>query len=282
MDKLKIKIHPLFIAFGIYFAFTGKVFSFIIYSLSALLHELGHYLYSEKLGYALKNIVLMPYGAIISGDIYDLKYKDEILISLAGPFINLIISVFFVALWWVFPETYPYTELIVTANFSLFLINLLPCYPLDGGRFLLATLSLFLKRTTAKKIVKILGGVLGLTLTALFIYSLFISPNFTLLFFSLFIFVGAFSQAKNSDYVRIYSNLNYKKQFSVLPVKSYFVNGEVEIKKLYPLLNGEYYYKIEVSIGDKTQLLQGEELYKIISTLSPYDKIKTAIKTPYD
>ena len=47
------KVHPLFIIFGIYFAFTGKVFSFISYTLCACIHELGHSIVAEKLGYRL-------------------------------------------------------------------------------------------------------------------------------------------------------------------------------------------------------------------------------------
>ena len=50
MGKLKFKVHPLFIIFGIYFAFTGKVFSFISYTLCACIHELGHSSVAEKVG----------------------------------------------------------------------------------------------------------------------------------------------------------------------------------------------------------------------------------------
>ncbi len=277
MAGLKFTVHPLFIIFGIYFAFTGKVFSFIIYTLSAVIHEIGHYVQSEKLGYGLKKIVLMPYGALIKGDFDEVKYKDELLISLAGPFFNFCIAVFFVALWWIFPETYPYTELIVTANFALLLINLLPCYPLDGGRCLLATLSLFMKRKTAKIIVKTLGVLLSLLLMALFVYSLFSTPNYTILFFSLFMLTGAVSKSKNSEYIKIYSNLSYKKSPRPQTVKTLIVSGELEIKKLYPILDGEYYYQIVIDIDDQRKVLEGENLYSVISTSSPYAKIKNVI-----
>ena len=102
MAGLKFSIHPLFLAFGIYFAFTGKVFSFIIYTLSAVIHEVGHYNQSEKLGYGLKKIVLMPYGALIQGDLDGVRYKDECKIALAGPLYNFLIAIFFIAFWWVF------------------------------------------------------------------------------------------------------------------------------------------------------------------------------------
>ncbi len=278
MAGLKFSIHPLFIAFGIYFAFTGKVFSFIIYTLSAVIHEIGHYVESEKLGYGLKKIVLMPYGALIKGDISDVRYKDECLISLAGPFYNFCIATFFVALWWIFPDTYPYTDLIVLANFSLALVNLLPCYPLDGGRFLIATLSLIISRKMAIMIVKILGVLLSCVLLALFIYSIFTKVNFTLLFFSAFMLVGALGRQKDSEYVKIYSNLTYKKTTRPTVVKRLIISGESEVKSLYKLLNGEYYYEVVIDGKFSKTVLEGESLYRLISTAPPYDKLENAIK----
>ena len=280
MARLKISIHPLFLLFGIYFALTGKVFSFIVYTLSAVIHEVGHYNQSEKLGYGLKKIVLMPYGALIQGDLDGVKYKDECLIALSGPLYNFFIAVFFIALWWVFPDTYPYTDLIVTANLSLAVINLLPCYPLDGGRFLLATLSLRFERKVARRIVKGLGVAFAVVLLATFIYSIFNAVNFTLLFFSLFMLLGALETAKESEYVKIYNNLTYKKSNGVKEVKKIFINGESEVKGLYKILNGEYYYEIVVDTKFGKVVLDGEELYSILSTASPYDKIEKAIKKP--
>lgn len=90
MAKLKITIHPLFFVFGLYFAFTGKVYSFLLSVLCALIHEFGHFLASERYGYKLSRIVLMPYGAVISGDDFSpFRYSDEIMISLAGTDVKL-------------------------------------------------------------------------------------------------------------------------------------------------------------------------------------------------
>ena len=278
MVRLKFSLHPLFIIFGIYFAITGKVFSFLVYTICAALHELGHYAQSEKLGYALNKIVLMPYGAIIKGDNLNIRYKDEILIALAGPLYNFVIATFFVALWWVFPNVYPYTDIIVTANFSLAVINLLPCYPLDGGRFLIATLSLIISRKMAIMIVKILGVLLSCVLLALFIYSIFTKVNFTLLFFSAFMLVGALGRQKDSEYVKIYSNLTYKKTTRPTVVKRLIISGESEVKSLYKLLNGEYYYEVVIDGKFSKTVLEGESLYRLISTAPPYDKLENAIK----
>jgi len=61
---MRISIHPLFFLFGIYFALRGKVFLFLNFTLTALIHELGHAIAAERLGYKMNKISLMPYGAV--------------------------------------------------------------------------------------------------------------------------------------------------------------------------------------------------------------------------
>ena len=277
MACLKVSVHPLFFIFGIYFALTGKVFSFLAFTLTACIHEYGHYLASIKFGYELNKITLMPYGAIITGDITGLKYKHECYIALAGPLTNAIIALFFVALWWFIPEVYAYTELIVVANASLAIINLLPAYPLDGGRFLNATLSLLIGRKKAKIIVKSLGFLLATALLILFIYSCFTAFNLTILFFSVFAYIGVFSENDANSYVKAYDtfkiDLTTPKQ-----VKKIAVDGDMEVRKLYPLLSGDYYYELVVfSGGKKLAVISGEKLINLLSLSNGYDKIKNAV-----
>ena len=277
MASLKISVHPLFFIFGLYFALIGKVFSFLAFTFTAAIHEYGHYLASEKAGYKLNKITLMPYGAIISGDLSGLSYKDECKIALAGPLTNAIIALLCVALWWFIPDVYPYTELIVLANASIAIINLLPAYPLDGGRFLYATLCLIMKRKTASIIVKSLGLILSALLLALFIYSCFTTINLTILFFALFTLFGVLFQGKSNRYVKIYSDftldLSKPKQ-----IKRVAVSGDSLIKDLYTVLSSEYYYEILVFCGNKkTAVLSGEKLINLITYTNGYVKIKDAV-----
>ena len=100
MAGLKVSIHPLFFLFGLCYALTGKIFIFLIYTFSAVAHEIGHSLVAAGKGYKVNKLVLMPYGAVISGDT-DLSVEDQISIAVAGPLVNLLIALFFVASWWV-------------------------------------------------------------------------------------------------------------------------------------------------------------------------------------
>ena len=118
MGGVKLKIHPLTIPFALYFSVTGRFWVFLVYTVSAVIHELGHAYVSAKVGYKLGKITLMPFGAVISGEQTDFSPIDEIKIALAGPITNLVVGLFFVSIWWFFPETYAFTDVAVEACFQ--------------------------------------------------------------------------------------------------------------------------------------------------------------------
>lgn len=233
MKKFKFSIHPLFILFGIYFAITGKVFSFLVFTISACLHEFGHYYVAEKRGYRLSRLVLMPYGAVIYGDTHEMTYFDEVVIALSGPIFSLLIAVFFVSFWWLIPDSYPYLESIVLANLTIATINLIPAYPLDGGRVVNSIISLYTKPKTALKISKTIGIILGGGFVGLFIYSLIIkTPNISILMFGLFIIFGNVCVSKDLVYKEILSyftigNLKVPKEIKIVAI-----NSKITVKEL--------------------------------------------------
>ncbi|MBQ7373930.1 MAG: hypothetical protein IJW64_05150 [Clostridia bacterium] len=275
MGKLKFKVHPLFIILGIYFAFTGKVFSFLVYTISALIHELGHSLKAQKAGYRLINVTLMPFGAIIKGDISGMGYKDEIAVSLAGPMVNFLVGVFLVALWWVFPESYPYTELAVQASFALFLINLIPAFPLDGGRILLCTLSLFLKRKTALLICKAVGLIFACLFFGLFLYSCFIGVNYSILSFGVFMLIGVFENHSENRFVRLYQSLSSASLKGGKIIKEIAFDDKVTIKRLYGKIDSGYLYRVFIysDSGNLKKVLQPHEIVNLLQTKAPYEKL---------
>lgn len=281
MAKIKFIIHPLFLAFGIYFAFQGKVFSFLIFTLSAVVHEMGHSLVASRFGYELKRIVLMPYGAVIYGNSDDMPYRDEAVIALSGPFVSLAAAVLFVSLWWLVPDLYPYTEICVLANLTIASVNLLPAYPLDGGRVMLSMLSCFLKRKTAVKIVKGAGIIFSVIIFALFIRSVALkTPNLSILFFAGFILFGNLFVSRNLRYEKIKAyftlgNLQRGKKVNLLAV-----NSDVTVKGL-----KEKYHFGELTtcyIYDRNNrrvlTLYPEDVIKIISSEKLYDKVTDVYK----
>lgn len=187
----RLSAHPLFLLLGVFSAFTGRLLLFVLATLAAVEHECAHAFAARRYGFTLDRIVLMPYGAVISGDLSGMTGKQEIAVALAGPLANGVTALFFVALWWLFPETYPYTDAAAYISFSLFLVNLLPAYPLDGGRILAVLL-----RPLGEKRARIVRTAVSLLTAAgavaLFVLSCFTAPRFETLAFGLLLVAGCF------------------------------------------------------------------------------------------
>lgn len=193
--RAKLRVHPLFLAVGVLTAFTGGLILFLAATLAALEHECAHAYAAHRYGYTLDKIVLMPYGAVIAGDISGIGKRQELAVLAAGPLCNLATGIFFVALWWIYPETYPFTELAATVSFSLFFVNLLPAYPLDGGRMLRLFLDPIGKKR-AHAISCAISLIVAAGVLALFILSCFSKPQWTALAFSVLLAAGAFGGGK--------------------------------------------------------------------------------------
>ena len=276
MGRIKLKIHPLFYLLGLYYAFANKLLLFVVCTLTAVIHELGHSLVAGDRGYRLNKITLMPFGAVVSGESSELNFKDELIIALAGPLTNLLVAIFFIAFWWIFPESYPYTELAVNANLSMALINCIPAYPLDGGRILSAFLSIKSGRKRAIFICKLLGIIFSIILLCLFILSIFNSINISILFFALFIFFGAISREKDIVYLKIYKGISAKRLSKGVIVKRFAVDKSTTVKRLLTLLDDDCINEVDIYDNERcVYTLKPEKIKKIMEKgelLSPIEK----------
>lgn len=122
------------------------------------LHELGHSLVARKLGLNVREIVLLPIGGVATISGTPRRHWHEVLIAAAGPAVNVVLAVVLGALLWltgsvetllaaglpVQPSPSRHTLLLglFSANVALALFNLLPVFPLDGGRILRALLAM--------------------------------------------------------------------------------------------------------------------------------------------
>ena len=203
MKKLKFTIHPLFILLMFVFIYQGLFELLLAYLITIILHEFAHYLVANRLGYHLNRFTLMPHGISLSGKNVLFSYKDEILIALAGPLCNFILAILCVALWWIFPVTYVYTEVFVIANVITGAINLLPIFPMDGGRIALAFLGQKITRKRAYGILKIVGLVVSFLLLVSFVITTFFVVKFNLLVMSIFCFLTVIWEDKTNIYQKI-------------------------------------------------------------------------------
>ena len=278
MGGINLSVHPLFFAFGFYYALTGRIFIFIIYTLSAVVHELGHSLVATSSGYKLNKITLMPFGAVVSGNIDGLKLNDEIKIALAGPFVNLAIGLLFVASWWIYPESYAFTDVVAEANFSMALVNFLPIFPLDGGRVLSAVLAQNFGKKKSGIICKITGAVFSILLFCAFIITIFNTVNISLLFFSLFVLFGAFGKNKENKYIRIYSALGEEALKRGMPFKKHALYKTATIKRLMSIIDESAVNEVAIFDENKQiKLLSPSKINQIIENGDLYAPIEKYI-----
>jgi Zn-dependent protease len=170
-----------------------------------LLHELGHALTAIRLGYPIRRITMYPIGGVATLEAQP-SPKHEFLITIAGPLVNVVIAgVIYLALR-VTPGGLPvvffdgirsyvqnpdtvrsYFTMLGLANASLAVFNLLPAFPMDGGRIVRSLLAMRIGQVAATRIAGRVGQVLAV---AAGFYGFF-SGNITLLIIAGFVFMGA-------------------------------------------------------------------------------------------
>jgi Zn-dependent protease len=116
-----------------------------------ILHELGHSFMAMRFGVRVRRILLMPLGGMAEFDSIPRKPLHELLITVAGPAVNLAIALI-LAIFVRFPGAVDGAEIpssigelgqfLLLANIVMFLFNLIPAFPMDGGRILRACLAL--------------------------------------------------------------------------------------------------------------------------------------------
>ena len=217
----------------------------------------------------------MPFGAVVVGDIEGLSFKDQTKIALAGPIINIAVSMFFVAIWWIYPNCYAYTDVVVYSNLSMALVNLLPIYPLDGGRIVFCYLAQRVGYDKAFSISKIIGGAFSGVLVFAFTFSLINkSVNFSLLFFSLFVCFGTFSRERENKYIKIFSSLSSQNLKRGMPLVTYAVDKEITIKRLVAILDVRAINQVVVyENGKRITSLNQERIEEIIKNGKIYSKL---------
>ena len=269
---IKIRIHPLFFLLGLALFFLGSGFVFVAYTIAVVMHEMGHSAAAARMGYALDDIRLMPYGAQVSGGAEGMKPYEEILAALAGPAANLALAVVFTALWWLAPATYFFTETFVAANLVNALFNLIPVFPLDGGRVTLALLSLKFRRGRAVKYMRVGGLIAACAFIVLFLLSMIFkrfNPTYGII--GVFIFASTFRAAGSVSYSRIYALSRRSESLKQgLPVREIVISGRATLFTLSRLLTGRYYYKIEIT-DDKMRVVKRLSERELDDMLVKYD-----------
>ncbi len=196
---MQIKVHPLFFVLALALVALGRAQAFVLTFIALILHELAHAAMARLRGFTVKKMVLLPFGAMMSTE-ENFDRPSSVLVGLAGPVCNLVLSLITLGVWWLFPSVYSYTEIFFYANLSLGIFNLLPIYPLDGSRIVLGLCKNKLK---AIKGLQIAGIVCSVIFLGLFIGSFFFGLNFTFGIIAVFLFYGSAFGTKEEMYISI-------------------------------------------------------------------------------
>ncbi len=170
-----------------------------------ILHELGHALMAKRFKIDTKKITLLPIGGMASLERIPESPKQELLVTLAGPLVNVIIALL---LYFAIPvqelmhlnftETFEILSSFTLQNFLFYLyivnialvvFNLIPAFPMDGGRILRALLAIRMNRIKATQIASTIGQFIAILFL---LVGLLYNPF--LIFIALIVFLGAYGE----------------------------------------------------------------------------------------
>ncbi len=232
---IKIKFSPLFVVFSFVLIVFGYFSLYISYIVILLIHELSHYFVAQSMGYMSQSIHILPYGLQMT-DNNTYRKNDEIIIALSGPIVNILLATIGVALWWYIPNMYYYLYDFVFSNFVLGAYNLVPIYPLDGGRVVLALFNERYKKTVLK-IMHIVAVLFSILFLVLFVLTYSSAKNISYVMMSFFLLSTLFDKNKIGKNITLgFDNKSH------IEVKTLFVNKKLTPNDMIKLMKGNYYY----------------------------------------
>ncbi|GAA0334071.1 stage IV sporulation intramembrane metalloprotease SpoIVFB [Bacillus carboniphilus] len=258
----KIHIHPLFwLVMGISMM-TARFTEVIVLFTIVFLHELGHGLTAHFFSWRIKKISLLPFGGVAEMDEHGNRpLKEELFVVLAGPLQHVWIQA---VLWGLYdnmlihPDDY---KLWASFNATILLINLLPAWPLDGGKLLFVGLSYFCTFRNAHLYTLYVTAVIcTLSLITILLWNPYHLNSWVIWLFLLF---SLWKEWKQRQYVFIRFLLERyygKKKIEYRNVHSIQVNPEVPIQDVLDLFHRGRKHNIRVNGSDQSTTLDENEL----------------------
>lgn len=214
----------LFLAWIGYYTWIGAgllaafsmVFLVVALFTCVLLHEYGHALTARRFGIATEDITLLPIGGVARLERMPSNPKEELLVAIAGPAVNVVIASVVGLILLIKGEGMPRNPgnlleggilwNLLRMNLVMILFNLLPAFPMDGGRVLRSILAMrmpFAKATRA-------AATIGQGMAILFALFGLLAGHFMLLFIAIFVWIGASNEAEAAEEDSLMEGLRVK------------------------------------------------------------------------
>jgi len=241
-----VKIHVTFLALVAWWAYAAyadggraaaveAVVLLLAMFTCVLLHEFGHILMARRFGVRTPDVILLPIGGVARLERMPEEPKQELLIAAAGPAVTLALALgLFAVLRWtgapldsaqLGPGRIGLAQQVMWLNVAILLFNLLPIFPMDGGRMLRALLAMRVGLQRATRIAAKVGqgGAVLLGLWGLGFFSRFhLESNVVLVLIAVFIFLAAGAEAQSVEIRTAGRGLTVREmmitQFVALPV----------------------------------------------------------------
>ena len=207
-----IRFHNSYLIVAFCFVLTGYYLNLIVFTSLIIVHEFGHYLTAKVLKFNVSEIVIYPYGGILKlDDLINRDINEELIIAVSGIIMQYFFYLFIVFLYNnSLLRGYTFNLYTIYNNYMIY-FNLLPIYPLDGGK------------------------IVNLILSIYFPYN---KANIFTIYISLFVILGIF-------FLSIY-NYSYSNIMIMIILLTYIYKFFMERKYLYSrLLLERYLYNIE-------------------------------------
>lgn len=264
-------------------AMAGVFFILVVFTCVAL-HEFGHALMARRYGIKTRDIILLPIGGVARLEKLPTKPIQELWVALAGPAVNVVIAAF-LFVWLRATEsleplqaltitTGPFLERILAVNIFMVVFNMIPAFPMDGGRVLRALLAARKEYGRATQTAATIGQ--GIAVLFGFV-GLFYNPF--LLFIALFVWIGAAQEASMAQMKSAVGGITVQ-QAMISDFKQLEVTDSLKRAVELTLTGSQKDFPV-VNNGSLEGVLTQTDLLKALADQENYPTVASAIQRKY-
>ena len=181
-----------------------------------LLHEYGHALTARKFGIGTADITLLPIGGVARLERMPSNPRQELLVAIAGPAVNVVLAALIGLIIVITKSPMPQNPAnlleggilwnLLRMNVVMILFNMLPAFPMDGGRVLRAALAMKMSYAKATRT----AATIGQGMAVVFVLFGLLTGHFMLMFIAFFVWIGASNEAQDAEQDSLLSGLTVR------------------------------------------------------------------------